>query len=93
MIIEDHWDVTKSALAVMDRTQHPWLREILHSLIGHLQAFVRDVGWTEKEFQAATDIVNRIGQASTDTHNEAVLMAGSLGSRRWSACSTTAPTG
>lgn len=79
MIIEDHWDVTKAALAVMDRTQDPRLREILRSLVDHLHAFVRDVGLAEKEFQAATDIVNRIGQASTDTHNEAVLMAGSLG--------------
>ncbi|MER6957998.1 MULTISPECIES: dioxygenase [unclassified Streptomyces] len=79
MIIEDHWDVTKAALAVMDRTQDPRLREILRSLVDHLHAFVRDVQLTEKEFQAATDIVNRIGRAGTDTHNEAVLMAGSLG--------------
>jgi catechol 1,2-dioxygenase len=79
MIIGDHWDVTKVALAVMDRTQDPRLREIMYSLVEHLHAFVRDVGLTEKEFQIATDIVNQIGQASSDTHNEAVLMAGSLG--------------
>jgi catechol 1,2-dioxygenase len=79
MIIGDQWDVTKAALAVMDRTQDPRLREIMRSLIEHLHAFVRDVGLTEKEFRIATDIVNEIGHASTDTHNEAVLMAGSLG--------------
>jgi catechol 1,2-dioxygenase len=79
MIIGDQWDVTKAALTVMDRTQDPRLREIMRSLIEHLHAFVRDVGLTEKEFRIATDIVNEIGQASTDTHNEAVLMAGSLG--------------
>jgi catechol 1,2-dioxygenase len=79
MIIGDHWDVTKAALAVMDRTQDPRLREIMRSLIEHLHAFVRDVGLTEKEFRIATDIVNEIGQARTDTHDEAVLMAGSLG--------------
>ncbi|MDX3225276.1 hypothetical protein [Streptomyces sp. ME19-01-6] len=29
--------------------------------------------------QAAADVVNRIGPARTDTHNEAVIRAGSLG--------------
>ena len=56
--------------------QDPRLREIMRSLIEHLHAFVRDVGLTEKEFRIATDIVNEIGQARTDTHNEVVLMAG-----------------
>jgi catechol 1,2-dioxygenase len=79
MIIRTHEDVTADALAVMARTSDPRLRTIMISLVRHLHAFIRDVGLTEAEFRAATAIINEIGQRSNDTHNEAVLMAGSLG--------------
>ena len=67
---------------VVDRfadTPDPRLREIMTSLVSHLHQFVRDVKLTEPEFQSALAIVNRIGQLSSDTHNEASVMAGSLG--------------
>jgi catechol 1,2-dioxygenase len=79
MIIERHDDVTPAVLAVMQQTSDPRLREIMTSLVAHLHAFVRDVRLTEEEFQSAAAILNEMGQATTDTHNEAVLMAGSLG--------------
>jgi catechol 1,2-dioxygenase len=44
-----------------------------------LHGFVREVRLTEAEFREATAILNEIGQLTTDTHNEMVLMAGSLG--------------
>lgn len=72
-------DLTENVLAVMRRTPDPRLREIMVSLISHLHAFVRDVHLTEEEFRTATALINRIGQASNARHNEAVLMAGSLG--------------
>jgi catechol 1,2-dioxygenase len=49
------------------------------SLIRHLHGFVRDVQLTEDEFRAATALIARMGQLTTDNHNEVVLMAGSLG--------------
>ena len=49
------------------------------SLVKHLHAFVRDVRLTEAEFRDATAIVAELGKLTTDTHNEVVLMAGSLG--------------
>jgi catechol 1,2-dioxygenase len=79
MIIERHEDVTPAVLAVMQRTADPRLREIMTSLVSHLHAFIRDVRLTEEEFQSAAAILNEMGQATTDTHNETVLMAGSLG--------------
>src|SRR5438105_13252513 len=79
MIINDHWDVTKDALQVMERTNDPRLREIMVSLVKHLHGFVRDVRLTEVEFRQATAILNEMGKLTTDTHNEPVLMAGSLG--------------
>lgn len=72
-------DVTPAVLAVMERTADPRLREIMVSLVTHLHGFVREVRLTEPEFRQATAIVNEIGQLTSDTHNEAVLMAGSLG--------------
>lgn len=79
MIIERQEDVTPAVLAVMAQTTDPRLREIMTSLVSHLHAFVRDVRLTEEEFRLATAILNEMGQATTDTHNEMVLMSGSLG--------------
>jgi catechol 1,2-dioxygenase len=79
MINANHEELTADALAVMQRTRDPRLREIMLSLVRHLHAFVRDVRLTEPEFREATAILNQIGKLTTDTHNEAVLMAGSLG--------------
>lgn len=79
MIIRQEGDVTPAVLEVMERTPDPRLREIMISLVKHLHGFVRDVRLTEPEFREATAIINEIGKLTTDTHNEAVLMAGSLG--------------
>ena len=79
MIIERQEDVTPAVLEVMRRTADPRLREIMTSLVKHLHSFVREVRLTEAEFQAAAAIVTELGQATTESHNETVLMAGSLG--------------
>jgi catechol 1,2-dioxygenase len=78
-MIQHENDLTTAVLAVMERTPDPRLREIMTCLIKHLHAFVREVRLTELEFREATALVNEIGTLSTETHNEAVLMAGSLG--------------
>lgn len=79
MIIKNEADVTIDALAVMARTENPRHRQIMVSLVKHLHAFIRDVQLTEVEFREATALVNEMGMLAPDTHNEAVLMAGSLG--------------
>jgi hydroxyquinol 1,2-dioxygenase len=79
MIIDQQQDVTTTVLAELERADHPRFREIMPALIRHLHAFVREVRLTEPEFQEACAIINRIGQKSSDSHNEAVMMAGSLG--------------
>ncbi|MBV9065568.1 MAG: catechol 1,2-dioxygenase [Methylobacteriaceae bacterium] len=72
-------DVTPAVLDVMKRTDDPRLRTILESLVRHLHGFVREVRLTEEEFRDATAIINELGKLSTDSQNETVLMAGSLG--------------
>jgi len=79
MIIAHEQDVTAAALAVMERTADPRMRQIMISLVKHLHGFVRDVRLTEKEFRDATAVIAELGKLTTDTHNEVVLMAGSLG--------------
>jgi catechol 1,2-dioxygenase len=79
MVIETQQDVTEAALKVMQQTSDPRLREIMTSLVTHLHAFVRETRLTEAEFRDAAGILNEIGKLQTDSHNEMILMAGSLG--------------
>jgi catechol 1,2-dioxygenase len=79
MIIKGQQDVTVAATAAMERTPDPRLREIMVSLVRHLHGFIRDTRLTEAEFREATAILGEMGRLTTDTHNEMVLMAGSLG--------------
>ncbi|CCE08631.1 Catechol 1,2-dioxygenase [Bradyrhizobium sp. STM 3843] len=79
MTISREQDVTPAVLAVMERTTNPRLREIMIALIKHLHGFVRDVRLTEAEFREAAAVIAELGQRTNDTHNEVVLMAGSLG--------------
>jgi len=79
MIITRHEDVTPAVLEAYSNIEDPRLREIVAALIKHLHAFAREVHLTEKEFEKACEIIARLGQMTTDKHNEVVLMSGSLG--------------
>ena len=63
----------------MRARKNPRLREIMSALVRHLHEFAREVKLTEEEFQAAIAYIVALGQHTNETHNEAVLMAGSLG--------------
>jgi protocatechuate 3,4-dioxygenase beta subunit len=79
MIIRSQDDVTEAVLAEMHRTPNPRTKEILSALVTHLHAFIRETRLTEREFQEAIALVNAIGQKTTPSHNEAMLLAGALG--------------
>src|SRR5262245_15067434 len=79
MIIETQQDVTSAVIGEMFRTPDPRTKEVLGCLVKHLHAFIRETKLTEKEFQEAIGYVNAIGQKTTPSHNEAMLLAGSLG--------------
>lgn len=79
MAIKTEADVTPAVQKVMEQTRDPRQREILVSLIKHLHGFVREVRLTEEEFRNATALLNEIGALASDSHNEFVLMSGSLG--------------
>src|ERR1700761_851045 len=79
MIINTQEDVTKAVLAEIARAPDPRFREIMSAFVRHLHEFAREVRLTEEEFQKAISYIVALGQKTTDSHNEAVLMSGSLG--------------
>ena len=79
MIIRTQEDVTPAVLGEIARAPDPRFREVMSALVRHLHAFAREIKLTEAEFQAAASYIAAIGQKSNESHNEAVLMAGSLG--------------
>ena len=79
MIIETQDDVTKAVLQEMHRTPDARTKEVLSALVRHLHQFVKEVRLTEREFQDAISFINAIGQKTTPSHNEAMLIAGALG--------------
>jgi hydroxyquinol 1,2-dioxygenase len=79
MIIETEQDVTKAVLSELEHAPDPRFREVMSALVRHLHDFAREVKLTEAEFQKAIGYIVALGQHTTDAHNEAVLMSGSLG--------------
>src|SRR5262245_934226 len=79
VIIESQEDVTAAVLGELDRASDPRFRQIMSALVRHLHAFAREVKLTEDELRTAAGYVVALGKHTTDAHNEAILMAGSLG--------------
>ncbi len=79
MVIKTEHDVTPAVLSEIARADDPRLRELLTLAVRHMHAFVREARPTEAEFHKACGIIARLGQLTTASHNEVVLMAGSLG--------------
>ena len=79
MIIQRQEDVTPAVIDAYKNIADPRLREIVAALVKHLHAFAREVRLTEEEFERAAQYIVKMGQMSNETHNEVVLMAGSLG--------------
>jgi hydroxyquinol 1,2-dioxygenase len=79
MIIANQQQVTPAVLKAIARSPDPRFREIMSALVRHLHDFAREVKLTEREFQEAVGYVVALGQHTNDSHNEAVLMSGSLG--------------
>jgi catechol 1,2-dioxygenase len=79
MIIRNQRDVTRAVLNELERAANPRFREIMAAAVRHLHDFAREVKLTEAEFQQACACIATLGRLSTESHNEVVLIAGSLG--------------
>jgi catechol 1,2-dioxygenase len=79
MIIENQQQVTDAVLSELKRAPDPRFREVMSAFIRHLHDFVREVKLTEEEWHAALAYIVALGQKTTATHNEVMLMSGTLG--------------
>ncbi len=79
MIIGSEKDVTKAVLSELQRAKNPRFQEVMSAFVRHLHDFAREVKLTEEEFQAAVAYIVELGKRTTESHNEVVLMSGSLG--------------
>jgi protocatechuate 3,4-dioxygenase beta subunit len=78
-IIETSADVTPTVLRAMSGTSNPRLLRVAEAFARHMHAFAREVNLTEGEFELGVDFLNRIGQATHDSHNEGILFADAIG--------------
>ncbi|MET4476725.1 protocatechuate 3,4-dioxygenase beta subunit [Bradyrhizobium sp. F1.13.3] len=78
-IIETSADVTPAVLLAMSSAPDARLREVAEAFVRHMHAFAREVNLSEGEFELGVDFLNRIGQATHDSHNEGILFADAIG--------------
>jgi catechol 1,2-dioxygenase len=79
MIVRNQSDLTAAVLREIERAPNPRFREIMSAAVRHLHDFVRETKLTEAEFQQACSYIATLGKLTTESHNEVVLIAGSLG--------------
>ena len=72
-------DLTNEVLATFEDAESERFEEIMHSLVRHLHAFVREVQLTEEEWFQAIKFLTRIGQISDDNRQEFILLSDTLG--------------
>jgi protocatechuate 3,4-dioxygenase beta subunit len=78
-IIEKLEDVTPTVLRAMSGTNSSRLRTVTEAFVRHMHAFAREINLTEAEYDLGIDFLNRIGQATHDSHNEGILFADAIG--------------
>ena len=79
MIIENQQQVTEAVLSELQRIKDARLREVLSAAVRHLHEFAREVQLSEAEFRRGCAILAQAGQLTSKSHNETVLLAGTLG--------------
>ena len=57
----------------------PRIRQIMHSLVSHLHAFIKDVEPTTDEWETAIDFLTKAGQICSDARQEYILLSDVLG--------------
>ncbi|WP_406119653.1 intradiol ring-cleavage dioxygenase [Streptomyces sp. NBC_00989] len=71
--------VTDEAVASLEGTADPRLRELLTGLIRHLHAFARETDLTQAEWERAIGFLTETGKMCTDTRQEFILLSDVLG--------------
>jgi protocatechuate 3,4-dioxygenase beta subunit len=72
-------DVTDDVRAAFAGTPDPRLRELMDALVRHLHGFAVEVGLTREEWAAGIAALKAIGDVTTDTRQEFILLSDTLG--------------
>ena len=72
-------NLTDAVLARLSGCTDPRFRQIMHSLVQHLHAFVREVELTEAEWLQGIQFLTATGQTCTDKRQEYILLSDTLG--------------
>jgi protocatechuate 3,4-dioxygenase beta subunit len=78
-IIENVEEVTPTVLRAMAAADNGRVRTVMEAFVRHMHAFAQEVKLTEAEYDLGIDFLNRIGQATHDSHNEGILFADAIG--------------
>src|ERR1700747_927393 len=78
-IIEKLEEVTPTVLRAMAGADNARLRTVMEAFVRHMHALAQEVKLTEEEYDLGVDFLNRIGQATHDSHNEGILFADAIG--------------
>jgi phage terminase small subunit len=71
--------LTATALARLDGTPNPRMKQIMTALIRHLHGFVRETGLTPAEWKTAIDFLTAVGHITDDKRQEFILLSDTLG--------------
>lgn len=71
--------MTPAVLSAMAQAPDARLREVAAAFVRHMHQFAREVNLTEREYDIGVNFLNRIGQATSDLHNEGILFADAIG--------------
>lgn len=72
-------DITAAVLASFGNSPDERLGEVMRSLVTHLHAFIKDVGLTQEEWQAAVEVLTASGHITTGKRQEWILWSDALG--------------
>lgn len=72
-------DLTQAVLATFNHATSERFQQMMHSLVKHLHAFVKDVELTEEEWFKGIDYLTRIGHITDEKRQEFVLLSDVLG--------------
>ncbi|MEZ0052315.1 hydroxyquinol 1,2-dioxygenase [Mycobacterium sp. MAA66] len=71
--------LTERVLASFDGTGDDRLRKLMHGLVEHLHAYIREVRLTEQEWNAAIEFLTAVGHITDDKRQEVILLSDVLG--------------
>jgi len=72
-------NITENVIRINNQSKSPRARFVFERLVTHLHDFAREVQLSEQEWSTSVEFLTKIGQMSTDTRHEMILLSDTLG--------------